>query len=71
MLKKQHITVVLPDASVQWPRVSKTESLSSGSRCGLVNTVKRWETTPYCARPDAREATKKKVATGEVNTLNC
>lgn len=46
----------LPDASVQWLSVSKIESLSSGSRCGLISTEKRCETRPYWARPEAREA---------------
>lgn len=52
----QHDAAVLPDASVQWLSVSKMESLSWGSRCGLVSTDKRWETRLYRVRREAREA---------------
>lgn len=54
-------SAVLPEASVQWPKVSKTEGLSSGSRFGLASREKRWETTPYWAKPEARVATKNRL----------
>lgn len=46
--------MVSPEASVQWLRVSRTDSLSSDSRCGLVSTEKRWGTTPYETRAEAK-----------------
>lgn len=52
----------LPVASVQWPRLSKTESLSSGARFGLASREMRWDTMPYWARPEARPAKKNRLS---------